>query len=173
MFLGTMKKDYPKTWSYLRQFETLLRSCGIFQQFYDSEKDPFYALYNVGEYTYSSWKVFWRQVSNTLDTVVVGKQQIDGHGPFKPIIPDHSLCSISFSDKAEANYVCAVLNSVIARFIVANYCALHPSPHIMEYLPIRRICPIESIAHAAFKLVRGMPRCRQQGECQTLTYVGI
>lgn len=32
----------------------------------------------------------------------------------------------------------ALLNSVIARFIVANYCALHPSPHIMEYISIEK-----------------------------------
>lgn len=141
MSLGEMKRDYPMTWSYLKHFEVLLRSCGIFQQFYDSKKDPFYALYNVGEYTYSPWKILWRQVSNTLDAVVVGKRQIDAHGRSKPIIPDHSLCSISFSDKAEAHYVCALLNSVIARFIVANYCALHPSPHIMEYIPVARFAP--------------------------------
>jgi len=164
MSLAEMKRDYPLTLSYMKKFEPLLRSCGIFQQFFDSESDPFYALYNVGDYTYAPWKVLWRQVSNTLDTVVVGKHQIEAHEPPKPVIPDHSLCSISFSNNAEAHYVCALLNSVMARFIVKNYCALHPSPHIMEYIPVTRFASQNSLHQRLSELSEKCHRAASKGE---------
>jgi len=152
MRVSEMKTDYPLTWRYLKQFESLLRGCGILQQFYDPRNDPFYALYNVGEYTYAPWKVLWRQVSNSLDTVVVGKQRVDSQSGPKPVIPDHSLCSISFMSAAEAHYVAALLNSVISRYIVKNYCALHPSPHIMEYIPIQKFTSKEPLHERLAKL---------------------
>lgn len=63
-----MKRRWPKTFAYLRQFEgdpkkpargTLRGRSGYKQYFKPS--DPFYTMYNVGPYTMMPLKVFWRQ----------------------------------------------------------------------------------------------------------------
>ena len=133
-----MRRHYPRTLEFLLRYESLLRSCAILAQYFDPESDPFYSIYNVGRYTFAPYKILWSQVADELDAVVVSSSFAPNLTSEKIIVPDHSVCSISFHDSSEAHYVCACLNSVIARSIVKNYIAIHPSPNIMHYLPIAR-----------------------------------
>jgi len=136
--LSTMQRESPKTFAFLRRYEDLLRSCGVLNQFFDAQTDPFYSIYNVGQYTLAPYKVLWSQVADTLEATVVTKCPVPGTDVEKAIVPDHSLCSISFSDAEEAHYVCACLNSSASRWIVENYIAIHPSPNILGYLPVQK-----------------------------------
>jgi N-6 DNA Methylase len=139
--ISTMRRESPKAFAFLRRYESLLRSCGVLNQFFDPETDPFYSIYNVGHYTLAPAKVLWSQVSNTLEAAVVTTCLVPGTKVEKTIVPDHSLCSISFSDVGEAHYVCACLNSSVSRWIVENYIAIHPSPNILGYLPVQKYDP--------------------------------
>jgi hypothetical protein len=136
--ISAMRRHFPRTLEFLLRFESLLRSCAVLAQYFDPENDPFYSIYNVGKYTFAPYKILWSQVADELNAVVVSSSFAPNAANEKVIVPDHSVCSISFHDSFEAHYVCACLNSVIARSIVKNYIAIHPSPNIMHYLPIAR-----------------------------------
>ena len=153
MPLKILRQQYPLTYQHLAKFEELLRNCAILDQFFDSKVDPFYSTYQVGPYTFAESKVIWRQVADQLDACVVLQSELDGLVP-KSCIPADSLCSIAATSEDEAHYICAMLNSSISRYIIKSYVSLHPSPHILEYLNIRKWNPKQKHANRLAKLSR-------------------
>jgi hypothetical protein len=49
--ISKMQSELPLTFAYLRKFEEPLRKRSGFRQFFKPDVDPFYSIYNVGEYT--------------------------------------------------------------------------------------------------------------------------
>lgn len=137
-----MQSQFPKTYNYLKQFEDALRKRKVFKLFFDVATAPFYSVYAVGPYTFSEFKVVWREVSNSLDASVCSSH--DG----RVAVPDHTLVYISCETEAEAHYVCALVNSAPSNFIVRGYVALHPSPHVLKYIKIGKFDPRDK-AHRA------------------------
>ncbi len=129
-----MQRGYPKTWHYLKGFEPILRRSGIYRRFF-KESDPFYSVFNIGDYTFAPFKVVWREVANDLDCAVVGPVSR------KPVIPDHTLTMLDASSGAEAHYICALLNSAPSRLAVRSYIALHPSPHVLRNIKVGTFSP--------------------------------
>lgn len=130
-----MKERFPKTYLYMKGFEDKLRARSGIKKYFDLKKDPFYSMYNVGPYTVAEYKVVWREVAETVEAAVCEPSEIECLGR-KAIVPDHTVILVSCSQRTEAHYLCAMLNSVISRHIVAGYIALHPSPHILESICI-------------------------------------
>jgi hypothetical protein len=125
-----MQKDYPKSWGYLSRFEAVLRKSGIFRRYF-KPTDPFYSIFNIGDYTFSSHKVVIREIADTLTAAVVG---LSGG---KPCIPDHKLVMVDAASAEEAHYLCAVLNSAPARVFVGSYVLnTQFSTHILENLAV-------------------------------------
>ncbi len=109
-----MESEYPKTYSYLKRFEDVLRKRPAFKRYF-TETAPFYSIFNIGDYTFAAWKVVWREQASGLTAAVLGP--IDQ----QPVIPDHKLMIVETGSKAEAHYLTAVLNSSPARLAVAAY----------------------------------------------------
>jgi hypothetical protein len=130
-----MQARFPKTYTYLKQFEEPLRKRKVFKLFFDVETAPFYSVYAIGPYTFAPFKVVWREVSNSLDAAVCGSHDS------RIAVPDHTLVYISCQAEEEAHYVCALVNSAPANFIVQGYVALHPSPHVLKYIKVARFNP--------------------------------
>jgi hypothetical protein len=63
----------------------------------------------------------------------------------KVVVPDHTLIAVDCESHEEAHFVCALLNSSPANFIVRGYVALHPSPHIMNYIGIPKFNPKDKV----------------------------
>jgi methylase of polypeptide subunit release factors len=126
-----MQTMYPKTWGYLSGFRPVLESGGIYRRFF-KKSDPFYSVFGIGDYSFSEYKVVWREVSNDLVCAVTG--------PFegRPVIPDHTLTMLAAESEDEAHFVCSLLNSSPAKLVVRRYVALHPSPHVLENIRIPR-----------------------------------
>ena len=137
MPLKALKQTYPLTYQHLLQFEKLLRGCAILAQFFDPKVDPFYSTYQVGPYSFAPIKVLWRQVADNLDACVASAFEMEGLTK-KPCIPADSLCAVALQTEDEAHYLCAMLNSSISRYVIKSYVAMHPSPHILEYLNIQK-----------------------------------
>jgi hypothetical protein len=169
MGISDMRRTFPKTLAFLDRYEKLLRSCAVFRQFFDPQSDPYYSVYDVGNYTFSPWKVLWSQVANSLDAVVVPKLSSPGAKEQKPVIPDHSLCSLSFHDDLEAHYAAACLNSAAASWIVRSYIAMHPSPNIMEYLPVRKFSQSDHEHQGLAKLSKRCHEAAAKGEDQVIS----
>lgn len=127
-----MQAEYPKTLAYLKQFEDGLRARSGFKQFFDPKVAPFYSVYNVGPYTFAPHKVCWREVASDISAAVCAS---DGG---KTVTFDHTLVGVSCETDEEAHYLCALLNSVPANFVVRSYITLHPSPAILKNIRIER-----------------------------------
>ena len=90
-----MKRRWPKTYAYLKQFEgspekpergTLRGRSGYRQYFKPS--DPFYSMYNIGPYTMAEWKVLWPEVGHSVRASVSGPSTVEK----KSSLPDHTIC---------------------------------------------------------------------------------
>jgi hypothetical protein len=135
-----MKRKYPKTFAYLKQFEAMLRQRSGFRKYY-KPSDPFYALYNVGPYTLAPWKVLWPEVANNVKASVCGPA--DGG----VAIPDHTLIAVPCTSGDEAHYLCALLNAAPGQLAASAYIVLHPSPHVLEHIAIPKFAP-DNTLHA-------------------------
>ena len=137
-----MKRRWPKTYAYLKQFEgyprkpergTLRGRSGYRQYFKPS--DPFYSMYNVGPYTMAAWKVLWPEVGRSVRASVSGPSTVE---KLKPSLPDHTIVAVSCESEREAHFVAGALNSSPAYVAAASYIVLHPSPHIMQNISVPR-----------------------------------
>lgn len=147
----------PKTYNYLQRFEEDLRKRSGYRRYFRPD-DPFYSIFNVSDYTFSPYKVVWREVAHELDAAVVGQVAEEGL-PEKPTVPDHTVILIACDARDEAHFVCAALNSAPSRFIIKNYIVLHPDPHVLQRVRIPqydaanpvhgRLADLSREAHAA------------------------
>jgi methylase of polypeptide subunit release factors len=134
--LTEMQKKYPKTFAYLKHFEKTLRSRAAFKRFFDPDRDPFYTMFAISDYTFAKWKVVWREMASVMTASVV--DQLDG----KPIIPDHKLMMVECKSKAESHYLCAALNSSPPRMVILGYAlSIQMDTHILEHIRIPRFDP--------------------------------
>ena len=128
-----MQSDLPKTYAFLKQFEAQLRKRSGFKQYFDPKTAPFYSIYNVGPYTFAPHKVCWMRVSNDLHAAVPDQSSV---------VPDNSLVAVSVNTSEEAHYVCALLNSPIASYLIKSFSVpgngTWGSPHILTKIRIRK-----------------------------------
>ena len=117
-----MKRRWPKTYGYLKQFEgdpkkpargTLRGRSGYRQYFKPS--DPFYSMYNVGPYTMANWKVVWPWISKGMRVAVSGPlgSQVT--------IPEHNTSFCSFQAKDEAYFLCALLSCAAVDLAIRSF----------------------------------------------------
>ncbi|HNQ23311.1 MAG TPA: N-6 DNA methylase [Phycisphaerae bacterium] len=129
-----MRRRWPKTYTYLKRFETQLRERSGYRKYFEASA-PFYSMYNVGPYTRAPWKVVWREQSTTFQASVVGpcEQRL-------PILPDHKLMLVPCDARPnEAFYMCAALNSSPAVFAVGSYVVTtSTSTHVLERVAVPR-----------------------------------
>ncbi len=132
-----LKSKHPLTYGYLLKFEKLLRRRSGFRKYFSDERGkpfaPFYSLYNIGEYTLAPYKVCWPELSNDLRAGVAEPAK-SPNGKSRILVPDHTVIFIPLTNRDEAHYCCALLNSSIGGLIVASYISLHPSPHVLEHV---------------------------------------
>jgi len=105
-----LRQTLPLTYTYLKQFEPLFaaRRSRIFS------KKPFYGLFGLGDYTWASYKVCWCGLGFRPE-FAVAEPIADSFLNTKPVVPDGTVYFIPTSDRAEAHFLCAILNAEIVR----------------------------------------------------------
>ena len=132
-----LKINYENTYNYFynksNNFENILKNRGIVKKHFDSiasKENPEYVLYDIGEYTFSKYKVVWKALaSGMISTVVSTKNN-------KLVIPDHNVVMIPCEDENEAYYLVGILNSEIVTKFVNAYISWFFSTHILENMNI-------------------------------------
>ncbi|MGN8346888.1 Eco57I restriction-modification methylase domain-containing protein [Pseudomonas sp. SMV71] len=81
---------------------------------------PFYAVYNVGDFTFKPWKVIWAEMSGQFSAAVAGTAEVPNKGKC-PYIPDHKVYFVAFDDKQQAHFLCGLLNSKIVKEYVESH----------------------------------------------------
>lgn len=81
---------------------------------------PFFAVYNVGDYTFQPWKVIWPEMSTRFYAAVAGKSLVPGAG-LRPYVPDHKVYFAGFREKEPAYFLCGLLNCPMVREWVESH----------------------------------------------------
>jgi len=101
--------------NYLNVVEAALRERAAYKRYFD-EDDPFYSMFDVGDYTFAPHKVVWRGFGVSSMSVAVVS-----HSEGKSVMTNQAMHpSISLDNLNEAHYVCALMNSAPLNFTVQS-----------------------------------------------------
>jgi len=132
----TLEKKYPMTFDYLNCFRQELISRVHYKAHFENQSAPFYSMYNVGGYTFSPFKLVWRYIASEMTCAVIADTFSELLST-KLIIPDTKLVLVPLTDPYEAHYLCSILNSTTARFIVAGYgIGTQLAPHLLQNIAV-------------------------------------
>lgn len=124
-----LSRQYPKTYTYLKHFEPYLRKRSGYHRYFKSS-DPFYSIFDIGDYTFSEYKVVWANIASKIACAVISTKND------KVIIPQHIVTLVDFSDFREAHYFCAAMNSSAINYVVQSFSQKggksFGTPHILE-----------------------------------------
>ena len=166
---GEIQRRWPKTWAYLKRFETVLwkRKSQAVRRL--MEKGPFYSMFAVGEYTFAPYKVVWPNMGDRLDAAVIS--EVGG----KSLLPQHIVSLAPFEEPDEAHYVCACVNSASFRFAAHSYSQSggksFATPQILENLRIPRYDPTNSTHRCLAELSRRAHELAAAGDKKALQSV--
>ncbi len=139
---GRFRRDYPRTFAYLKQFEPLLTARAAYRRYQD--RQPFYSMYNVGPYTLAAAKVIWRRMDRKIRAAVVESLDDPLLG-LRPVVPQETCVLIACASGDEAHYLCALLNSSLVHDLVTSHSVAggkgFGTPSILDYLPLRKFDP--------------------------------
>lgn len=147
--------ECPNTFDYFYQdrheFLPILKERATYKKFIlrQNEEAPEYSLYNIGKYTFSSYKVIWKALDKGVSAVTVSEDN------GRIIIPDHNLLMIPLENEAEAYYLTGVLNAEIVSRFVNAYVAWFISGHILERMKIPSYCKESRLHNEIADLSKG------------------
>lgn len=165
------RRLYPLAYRYFARNRDVLLARSTYRR-YLREK-PFYAIYDIGDYTFRPFKVVWMEQQNPLQfrTAVVESlpRSVTRH---RLIVPDHKLYMLSLDHEEEAHYVCGVLNSRHLRRILGGFLVgKQIGTNIFRYVGVPKYDPdnalhveISELSHNAH-LTRG--RSRDKNDLRT------
>jgi SAM-dependent methyltransferase len=153
-----MQSDYPKAFAYFKRFEEMLRKRAAFRRYFKDDA-PFYSIFNIGEYTFSKWKVVWREQASGLTAAVVGSLEQ------RPVIPDHKLMTVAVDSGNEAHFLCAALNSAPSRLVVASYAIeISMDTHILQNVRIPMFSDKNGVHREMAELSREAHKAAAEGD---------
>jgi len=104
-----------RTFNFFKTYKPLLESRSTFKK--RMKEAPFFAIYNVGSYTFAPFKVIWAEMTNDFAAAVIGSGEVPGCGP-RVYVPDHKLYFADFDRPEPAYYLCGLLHSEIVKEII-------------------------------------------------------
>jgi len=137
-----MKEKWPRTFGYLVRFKNILLSRGskIVKEL--AERTAFYAMYGIGAYTISNYKVIWKRMSNDIIASVITQHKTP-YG-YKVIIPTDTTSLFAAGSEPEAHYLCAIINSTPVRDFIKSFSSAgrgFGTPSVMEHVGISKFDP--------------------------------
>lgn len=129
--------ESPLTFKFLNRFKGHLEQRSSLKRF--QKEQAFYSLWSTGSYTFSPFKVLWREMgnkNNKFAAAYIGSISIEFAGD-KVVIPDHKLYFIPVESEQEAAYLTGFLNApTIAQAISAYAAQLSLGASVAKYLRI-------------------------------------
>jgi len=154
-----IKKNWPRIYSYLTTFKDILLQRALYKKFHEAAGNPFYSQYNIGNYTFSRYKVAWKRMTNDLIAAVTSQYKT----PFgyKTIIPLDTTALIPTDNESEAHYLCAIINSNPVRDFIKSFSSAgrgFGTPSVMEHIGIPKFDPKNKLHQ---KLAEISKKCHQ------------
>ena len=127
--------DCDRTHKFLNRFQKELRRRGSYRRYQQGQ--PFWSTWSTGPYTFSPYKVLWKEMSGSrfcaayigsIDDPVLGR---------KVAIPDHKLYMVPVNTIQEAQFLTGILNAPsIVRAVGAYAAQLSLGTSVIKYLNI-------------------------------------
>lgn len=148
-----IENNLPRTYTYLREFETLLKNRSTYKT--RMHTAPFYAIYNVGSYTFAPWKVVWpEQPGNKgVPAAVVHTKSSEFIGE-KTIVPDHKIYFAEFFEREKAEYLCGLLTSSIVQEYLLSFNIMIQVGDIFQHMRLPEYNPLDQNHLLLIQLVR-------------------
>ncbi|MBN2465111.1 hypothetical protein JXD38_05770, partial [candidate division WOR-3 bacterium] len=147
--MSRLESEAPLTLAYLEEFRDLLLKRAAFRKYYCEKQvqrgrpatyipnAPFYSQYNIGPWTFANWRVVWKRMASRMEAVVL--HTVKTEFGTKPVISTDTTSLIALDNKAEAHYLCAVLNSDIINDFIKSFSSAgrgFGAPSIMSNIAI-------------------------------------
>ena len=159
-----MKRDFPKTYSYLSEFKDALIGRAHYRAHFAATEQPYWSMYNVGNYTFAPHQVIWREQSRCFGCAVLDRET----GPLSVV--DHKLSTTACSTADEAHYLASLLNSSPATFFIQSYViSIQISTHVLSYLSIPRFSEENSMHQQLAALSRECHTAASSNDENTIT----
>lgn len=140
-----LARTAPETFQWLMFYHDELLNTRIQNgKFFNKDTQPFYRLDNVGIYTYSPYKVLWKEQTGSMSAVVVSSyyESIPNADKNifkedKPIFVDSKVLMLDVYDEMEAYYVCGIINSPSVIEVVDGYAiSTNRGVDVLKYIAI-------------------------------------
>ena len=135
-------ESLPKTKAYFNSFEGVLRSRSTYKGRMPGA--PYYAIYNVGDFTFKPWKVVWAEMSGSFSAAVAGMGDVPHIGP-RPFVPDHKVYFVAFDDSASACFLCGILNSEMVKEYVESHNIAIQVGNIFKHMNLPKYDPAKKM----------------------------
>lgn len=140
-----LAKEAPDTFNWLSYYNKELLATRIQNgKFFNQSINPFYRLDNVGEYTYSPFKVLWKEQTGSMSAVVVSSYfesipDADRNlfSEDKIIVVDSKVLMLDVYSEMEAYYVCGIINSPNIIEVIDGYAiSTNRGVDVLKYIAI-------------------------------------
>jgi hypothetical protein len=159
-----MKKKWPRTFQYLVPFKDVLIQRASFKKYHEPEGHPFYSQYNIGEYSFSKYRVIWKRMSNDI-FAAVASQAKTAFG-YKTIIPTDTTAFFAVADESEAHFLCAIINSESVRDFIKSYSSAgrgFGTPSVMNHIAIPKYDPNDPVHARLSSLSKKLHELKARG----------
>ena len=149
---SSLKSSLPKTYAYFKAYRKLLEQRSTYKG--RMPNAPFYAIYNVGEYTFAKWKVIWAEQKNFC--AAVASISDTSARSCQVFVPDHKLFFVDFDEPESAYYLCGLLNSRIVKTFVESHVIKTQIGNIFKHLTLPVFDPDRTLHVQLAQLVQQM-----------------
>lgn len=125
-----LTQETPLLSSWLNYYRKVLLDTRIQNgKFFNEKTNPYYRLDNVGKYTFSKYKVLWKEqtgsmsavvVSNYLDSIPNAQANLFTQTN-KPIVYDSKVLGLCLDNENEAHFVCGIINAYSVVNVIDSY----------------------------------------------------
>ncbi|GAA2890973.1 hypothetical protein GGQ99_005162 [Aminobacter niigataensis] len=113
-----MNAHCPNTKRYFKAYEKWLRARSTWSK--RMPNAPYYAVYNVGTYTFAPYKVVWAEQSGSFSAAVAASAKVPLVGS-RPYVPDHKIFFVEFDEEEPAYFLCGLLTSRSVKEFVESH----------------------------------------------------
>ncbi len=158
-----LKREFPKTFAYFKTFNEAMLNRAHYRQHFEPSGQPYWSMYNVGNYTFARYQVVWREQTSSFRCAVLDSST-------QPLaIVDHKLSTVACNSSDEAHYLAALLNSSPAVFFIQSYVInIQISTHVLKYVKIERFSASTSLHQQLAEQSRRSHRAAIDGDAEEL-----
>lgn len=182
-----LAKNAPETYTWLDYYhDELLKTRIQNGKFFNKDINPFYRLDNVGEYTYSPYKVLWKEQAGSMSAVVISSYYNSVPGADKDlfsedkiIVVDSKVLMLDIYNEAEAYYICGIINAPNVIKVIDGYAiSTNRGVDVLKYIAIPKFNAQNSVHSAIAKVSKNIhalarENCdykKQEAELSQLTW---